>query len=343
MAPGAQDHPYSREAMSSESTVRELSRSATAARAALVAAATAALVGGIVLVIVLLRGHSAAHAPSAGARPARTPPSVLAPGFHGLALAGHVGDVLVGVGARTRGPVDVVVVPSDGIEARPADVRVRWRGRALSGSRAAPCGSACLRFPLRVLDGVTSELVVDVARPGKSRARIAVPVPARMPPSADALFREARSRMLGLRSLRMDETLGAGLSKPVVSTWYFEAPDRMSYSIAGGARAVVLGTRRWDDFGRGWVRSSSPRLQVPTFPWERARQTRFLGTTTLRGTRVHELAAWLPARSGDAPTWFVLSVAPDERVLRSRMLTTAHFMTDTYRDFGSVPRIRPPK
>jgi hypothetical protein len=140
----------------------------------------------------------------------------------------------------------------------------------------------------------------------------------------------------------MDETLGSGLSRPVVSSWSFQAPDRMSYSIVGGAKAVVAGTRRWDDFGSGWKRSSSPRLQVPTFPWEHARAARLLGTTTFGGARASEVAAWLPARDGSAPTWFLLDIARDGRVLRSRMLTTAHFMTDTYRDFGAVKPIRPP-
>lgn len=324
--------------MSSDSVLRDRSLPAPAVRAALVTLAIALLVGGIVVAIVLLRGDEGTSA----ARRTLTPPSVLGPHFQGLALAGHASDVLVGVGARSRGPVDVVVVPSDGTEVRAADVRVRWRGRTLAASRAISCGSSCFRFPLGVLDGSAAKLGVEVARPGTREAHVVLPVPARMPPSGDAVFRRARATMLRLRGLRMDETLGAGLSKPVVSSWYFQAPDRMSYAIVGGAKAVVIGTRRWDDFGKGWVRSSSPTLQVPTFPWERARQARFLGTATLQGTRVRRIAAWLPARAGDAPTWFVLSVAPGGRVLRSRMLTTAHFMTDTYRDFGSVPPIRPP-
>jgi hypothetical protein len=220
---------------------------------------------------------------------------------------------------------------------------VEWRGRLVPPSNASACGSACLRFSLPVLNGIASNLVVDVDRAGKSPTRVAVPLPGRMPASADAVFRRARRRMLGLQALGMDETLGSGLSKPVVSAWSFQAPDRMTYSIAGGAKAVVIGHRRWDDFGRRWQRSASPILHVPTFPWEQARQARFLGTATLGGTRARQVAVWLPARQGEAPTWFVLSVAADGRVLRSRMLTTAHFMTDTYRDFGSVPAIRPPR
>ena len=329
--------------MSSSGTIGDRRGPAPATRAALVAGGLAVLVGGIALAVVLLHSQSSAGTAARTARLPLTPPSVLTPGFRGLAVAGHAGDVLVGLGARRDGPVDVVVVPSVGAQVRPADVRVEWRGRALSGSDATACGSGCLRFPLKVLSGAGSRLVVEVSRAGKGTRRIAVPLPARMPETAAVDFRYARAKMLRLPALGMDETLGSGLSKPVVSTWSFAAPDRMSYSIVGGAKAVVIGTRRWDDFGTRWIRSSSPTLSVPTFPWEEARQARFLGTATLAGTRVREVAVWLPAQSGDAPTWFVLSIAPDDSVLRSRMLTTAHFMTDTYRDFGSVPPIRPPR
>lgn len=328
--------------MSSESALRDRSGPPPAARAVLVAAAIAVVVGGIVVAILLLRGGSAATTASSPAR-TLTPPSVLSPRFRGLALAGHAGDVLVGVGARRGGPVDVVVVPSDGSPVRPADVRVSWRGRVVSGTEATECGAGCLRFPLHVLGGIASSLVVDVGRAGKDAARVPLRLPAQMPASADEVFRKARAGMLELPALGMEETLGSGLSKPVVSSWSFQAPDRMSYSIAGGAKAVVIGTRRWDDFGNGWQESASPRLQVPTFPWKNARAARRLGTSTLGGAPVSEVAAWLPAQTGSAPAWFVLDVARDSRVLRSRMLTTAHFMTDTYRDFGSVSPIRPPR
>jgi hypothetical protein len=248
--------------------------------------------------------------------------------------------MLVGLGAHAGGPVDVVVVPSDEGSVAPDDVRVRLGRRLLSGTQAAACGERCLQFPLRVVAGKPTVLEVDVARPGKATVRVPVSLPARMPTRAEGLLRTARARMLRLRSLRMDETLGTGLSKPVVSRWWFQAPDRMRYAVAGGSRAVVVGTRRWDFFRRRWVRSSTSRLRIPAFPWEQARGARLLGRTRLERTPVRVLAAWIPGR--DFPTWFLLYVTRDDRVLRSRMLTTAHFMTDDYGGFDSVPTIRPP-
>lgn len=331
--------------MSTQGTFRDQSDAARFARAALVAAVAAALVAGAALSVVLLRGHSGSASTAADSSPARTltPPPVVSPGFTGLAVAGHAGDVLVGLGAYPGGPVDVVVVPSDEAPVRPTNVRVELRSRVFSGSDVTACGSRCLRFPLQVLTGRAATLVVDVARSGRPSERVSVRLPARMPARADALLRQARAHMLRLRALGMDETLGAGLSKPVVSRWSFQAPDRMRYSIRGGAKAVVIGTRRWDDFGRGWQRSSSPSLDLPTFPWQDARAARLLGSTSFGGTPVRVLAAWLPAMQGEAPIWFRLDVAPDGRVLRSKMLATAHFMTDTYRDLGAVPPITPPR
>jgi len=331
--------------MSSPSTLPTSREPGRAVRAALAAVLALAVIAGVVVAVVLTRGSSAqpVAAPAPPGRPALTPPSVVSQRFDGLALAGHRSDVLVGVGAYGGGPLDVVVVPSDESRIRAGDVRVDLRGRSLQGSTARSCGSGCFRFPLHVIAGRPASVDVEVARPGRAIVRIPLRLPARMPASADALFRRARRSMLGLRALGMDETLGAGLSKPVVSRWSFQAPDRMSYSIRGGAKAVVIGTRRWDDFGSGWRRSASPRLGVPTFPWVRARATRLLGSARLDGRRVQVVAALLPAASQEAPIWFELYVRPDGRVLRSRMLTTAHFMTDTYRAFGSVPTIQPPK
>jgi hypothetical protein len=300
--------------------------------AAAIATAVVVLIAGVALVTVLVRSRSSEATDRVS--------SVLTPAFAGLALAGHEQDVLVGLGARAGGPVDVVVVPSDESTVASEDIDVRLGRRSLSGTEAAACGERCLRFPLRVLAGKPTVLEVDVARAGKGTVRVPVGLPARMPARAEGSFRSARARMLRLRSLGMAETLGTGLSKPVVSRWWFQAPDRMRYAVAGGSRAVVVGTRRWDFFRRRWVRSSTSRLRIPAFPWEGARGARLLGRTRLGGTPVRVLAAWIPGR--DFPTWFLLYVTRDDRVLRSRMLTTAHFMTDDYGGFDAVPTIRPP-
>ena len=270
-------------------------------------------------------------------------PSVLSARFVGLPLAGHDHDVLVGIGARPGGPVDVVVIPSDGGEVRPDDVQVRLgqRARWISGSAAVSCGKRCLRYPLRALSGRRSVVDVVVSRPGKAEASVRLELPARLPSSAERLFRRARTRMRRLDSYAMDETLGSGLSKPLISRWSFQAPDRMRYVIAGGAKAVVIGNRRWDWLGGRWEQSASSTLRVPAFPWEQARGARFLGRAQLGRARVDVLAVLQPGVA--FPTWFELYVTREGRVLRTRMFTTGHFMVDTYRAFDAGVRVLPPK
>jgi hypothetical protein len=267
-------------------------------------------------------------------------PSVLSARFVGLPVAGHDRDVLVGLGARRGGPVDVVVIPSDESVVSPNGVTVRLGAKPESGTDAGSCGPRCLRFPLRVLVGSPSTLEVTVDRPGKPVARVCVGLPARIPPSAERLFHDARSRMLGLHSLRMNETLGAGLTPPVVSQWSFQAPDRLQYTIAGGGKAVVIGTRRWDWEGGKWTESETSRLRSPAYPWQGARGARVVGRGMVEGKPVRLVAALKPGV--DFPTWFLLYVAGDTRVLRSTMLTTGHFMVDTYNAFDSASPIQPP-
>src|SRR5262249_49512296 len=146
-----------------------------------------------------------------------------------------------------------------------------------SGSSATPCGARCLRFPLHVLAGAPSSFAVTVDRHGKPAATVRFSLPAKLPPLADRLYRTSRARMLALQSLGMHETLGSGLAAPVVSTWWFHAPDRMSYEIAGGSKAVVIGTRRWDWADGTWTRSTSTPLELPAYPWQSVTGGRLLG------------------------------------------------------------------
>jgi hypothetical protein len=288
----------------------------------------------------LTRAGSGASGSSAAGVEAGGPPSVLTSGFVGLPLAGHGHDVLVGIGARPRGPVDVVVITSDETPVAPGEVTLVRGASRTSGSAATSCGSRCLRFPLRVLAGAQSAFAVAVARPGKPKVTVRFALPARLPPRADRLYRKARARMLSLDSLTMHETLGSGLAAPVVSTWTFAAPDRMSYDIVGGSKAVVIGTRRWDRAGGKWTRSTSSRLRLPAYPWQVVRGARLLGSTRLAGRPVRVLAALKPGT--DFPTWFLLYVRASGDVARMRMSTTGHFMVDTYGALDSAPAIRPP-
>src|SRR5437867_1610972 len=261
----------------------------------------------------LSAGSGPEQASPSGATTSRGPASVLSRGFVGVALAEHDHDVLVGLGVRAGGPVDIVVVPSDESDLSPSEVRVRLAGELwTSGSSASSCGPRCLRFGLAVLAGRPSTIEVAVVRTKTPAARVDMQLPARLPPSAGPAFRRARTEMLRLRSLAMDETLGTGLSAPVVSHWTFEAPDRMRYAIEGGSQAVVIGTRRWDRDGGRWERTEATRLRVPAFPWQSAVGARLVGAGMLGGRPVRVLAVHKP--DAEFPTWFLLDVDNAGRV-----------------------------
>lgn len=154
-------------------------------------------------------------------------PSVLSKRLVGLPLAAHDRDVLVGIGARPGGPLDIVVIPSDESVVSPEEIKIRLGTTSVPSTAGVSCARRCLRFPLHVLLGRPAVLEVEVDRPVKPVVRVTLRLPSRLPPRADTLLRAARTRMLQLRSLNMEEMLGAGLSAPVLSRWTFQAPDRM--------------------------------------------------------------------------------------------------------------------
>jgi hypothetical protein len=271
---------------------------------------------------------------------ARAEPSVLTSAFVGLPLAGHDRDVLVGIGARPGGPVDVVTIPSDESVVPANGVALRVGSAAASGSKAASCGERCLRFPLRVLAGEVTSFAVTVERSGKPSVRVVFHLPAKPPPAGDHLFRTARARMFALTSLGLHESLGSGLTKPLVSTWSFQAPDRFRYTIVGGSKAIVVGSRRWDWADGRWTPSTITPIQVPAYPWQDLRRAYVVGRARVGGNPVRELALLKPGT--DFPTWFLVDVTDDGYVVRTTMTTTGHFMVDTYDAFDAASPIRPP-
>jgi len=262
--------------------------------------------------------------------------SVLAGGAGMLTLADRRGDLLVGLGVRPGGRTDVVVIPSDQRVLPPSAVETTVDGRP--ARRAGSCGKRCYRFATGALRGRPRTLVVGVTR-GPKRASVAFRLPARTPPPAPGLLARAHARMFALDRYRVDETLSSGAAA-VDTLWTFVAPNRMRYDIRDGDKAVVIGNRRWDFTDGRWSRSPPTPVSVPQYIWQTGRHPRLLGTTTVDGKRARVLSLY--SSGVEFPTWFVLDVGSDDRVLRARMLTTAHFMRDDYVDLNGDFRVTPP-
>lgn len=245
--------------------------------------------------------------------------------------ADRTGDVLVGLAAQPRGPVDVVVIPGDLGSVPATDV---W---ARPGNEApiypVSCGARCYRFALLALEGRQVRLNVFVR--GK---RVRFDLPARLPPRT-TLFRTAARRMAEVRTVRVHETLSSGKSG-IRARFELQAPDRLRYVTSSGQRAVVIGERRWDWIDGRWRPSSYQRIRQPAYMWEGARFPRLVGEATLRGRPVRVVSAFRPDRS--YPAWLRLYVTPEQRIVRAEMMAPAHFMVDRFSAFDAPLEIRPP-
>jgi hypothetical protein len=253
-----------------------------------------------------------------------------------LALAARSGDVLVGLSARPGSPIQLRVFGGSGL---PIDRTVSARAGGSSWRVLSPaCGPGCFRLGTRAFVGARTTLGVRVARTGRPTREVALSLPARLPPSAAHLLARAKRTMRALDTVRIDESLSSGVES-VRSSWTLVAPDRLRVVSSEGDGLVVVGRRRWDRSRNGrWRESATLRTSMPDYPWLDAVEPRLVGRGRLGGTPVRLVAAAAPAKSW----WFLLSIAPDARVLEMRMLAPAHFMVDRYRAFDEPAAVKPP-
>lgn len=206
----------------------------------------------------------------------------------------------------------------------------------VDGRRASPepCGRACSRFDVSVLDGRRHTVAVNV--PG--RATITFDLPASLPPSGAALFRAVERTMDSLRTYRYRERLSSGASG-VTAFFEAQAPDRLRFRTSTGSRTVIIGKSRWDFFEGRWERSPFPGLSTSSFMWDGAHNARILGQTRLGNRPVQVLSVF---DFDPVPAWFRLQVDSRGRVLGAEMLAPSHFMQHRYRDFNRPLEIEPP-
>jgi hypothetical protein len=215
------------------------------------------------------------------------------------------------------------------------DVTFENAGQTTSGRS---CGDGCYRA---VLPAEASPRAIDVVVEGAATVRWIVPLPAQWPPrAASDLVGGAGRAWRSLHSLAFDETLGSGLRNVVRSSWTAEAPDRLTYRIAGGSSAVVIGNRRWDKAaGQRWKQSSQSPLRQPIPPWVGVTDAYVVGKTTSEGRPALVVTFFDP----NVPAWFrVIVDRKTSRPLDLRMVATAHFMHDHLHSFNEAPAIRPP-
>jgi hypothetical protein len=245
-----------------------------------------------------------------------------------LALAKHRQDILVGVAAQPRGPVDVVALRAEGPLPGNA-VRIAVDGRPLE---AKSCGRGCSRVQAPVLDGRPSVVTVRA-----ESASVSFRLPPSLPVSGERVLDRARRTMGALRSFRFTERLSSGQGV-VVTRLNVQAPDRLSLRTNSGYRSVIIGHTRWDFLDGRWQRAPFPGLAVrEVLMWYDARDPRIV--RRLPNGDVELTAYGLKP----VPAWFRLTVEPSGRVVQAEMTAPSHFMLHRYSGFDRGPTIRPPQ
>jgi copper transport protein len=243
----------------------------------------------------------------------------LLPPRNAVVLAQEDGDNGVTLAAT---PNRIVVTVFDG-----EGLGVDGLGVSVAGTQAARCGPGCYATQTRVRGRVA--VVVD--------GRVHVFDLSRVAPDATALMARASGVFHSLRSVSYVERLASSVRNRIVSTFTLEAPDRVEYTIRGGAAGIVIGTSRWDRTDGRWVPSSSTLLPQPTPIWG----TPITNAHVLARTRAVVTVSFINRR---VPAWFLVRF--DARTLRPRsleMTATAHFMHHVYRAFNAPRRIFPPR
>ena len=201
---------------------------------------------------------------------------------------------------------------------------------------ATPCGDGCY---LATIASPSAPKAVGVRVSGMKPTPVTwrVAMPKRWPPpDASQLVARAAHAIRSLRTLTVDDSLASGLGKTLYTHWMMAAPNRLTYQIANGPSAVIIGKNRWDKVpGQKWVKSP----QAPIHP---------LNPFWVSWTNAHVLnetpTSWhVTFFDPKTPGWYELTVAKSSlRPLTMRMQAAAHFMTQHYSRFNAPVKITPP-
>jgi len=242
-------------------------------------------------------------------------------------------DVLaLGVVPGRRLSLQASVVGGQGEGVEGLNVSFRVGSEVVAGQS---CGPGCYRASTSPT-GAPAEVVVKVIRPGGTttwNVRMPRPWP---PPDASALVERATRAYRSLRTFVIHDRLASGPKYAARTVWTIVAPDRLTYQVANGPAAVIIGNRRWDKLpGAGWQESEQTPIQQPTPFW-----TSWTDAHVLEATRSAWRVSFFDAK---AHAWFELVISKRSLLtLETRMNTTAHFMHEVFGRFNEPMKITPP-
>jgi len=316
--------------------------------------ALAAGAGGIVVALLLLRsvpapvgstpplttGPAAAAQPAVadGRIPTPTDPGFPSPPEGATVLAREAGTRALGlalVPGAGRSLVRVSVLSAVGPGATGLHVSVRFAGGASIALTA--CGAGCYQASVPS-HAVKPHLAVRLG---------SVAYPFTLPTSLNlrdgtAILAHATSVWKGLKTLVWHERLAASPTDALHTVYRSVAPDELSYTIAGGSAAVIIGHERWDRATPAghWVRSTQdPAIRQPLPFWVSGTDVRVLGSATVAGQDVWVVSFFDP----ETPGWFEVRISKRTyRTLELSMIAVAHFMHHLYGPFDAPFHLDPP-
>lgn len=304
----------------------------TEAVIALVVVAAAAALAAFPVIPREAREAAAEQPPTLSRRPSALPRS------GDVTMGGRAGTVMVGISVHPGRPGRNAVTAYLASPAhRSTSARLRVGQQTVSMSS---CGRLCRTA---TVDLAGHDLVrVEVAGHGTASYHL----PGLPSPSAAALVRAVNRRMGQLRSYRERQLL-AGIR----TEYRYRVPHRLfvrTWFGDGAQDTLWIGRRlyRRDGPGARWRLSSRGDLApVPYFPWqpfEPLVDAHVVGHAAVGGTPVRVVSVFDGHGRDPDPVWFTWYVDSGDRVLRSQMWATNHFMNDRYTRFDEavhLPRL----
>jgi hypothetical protein len=308
--------------------------------------AFAAGIGAVVTAVLLAHstlstaGSSAPGPQAAPSTPVAAEPSFPGPPAGALVLAREDRDLAVGLAVSRRAGRLALQASVIGQEQPAQGLSVSFRLGGGAPVPARPCGAGCYRA-LAGSGSSPRRLDIAIRGPGRPDSTVSFPLPASLPaPPAAALVHRAETAWRALRTLVDHDRLSSGPGNTIYTLWRFRAPYRLTYRIANGPEAVVIGARRWDKLpGHAWQTSEQDPIRQPIPLWEAVSNAHLLGSGTLRGRPVWQLSFFDP----QIHAWFMIWVDKETaHTLQLRMVAQAHFMHQIYGPFDRPLRIVPP-
>jgi cation-transporting ATPase V/Cu+-exporting ATPase len=237
------------------------------------------------------------------------------------------------------------------VEVRTLNVYAKSTAAPISlpaATRVGTCGVGCQDVSL---PGSATTLVVRASIGGKSYS---TSLPIDFVAGADGRASEIMRRVDATQSRApgaiVRQVLASSPQEVGVTNLQIASPDRFAYEEKGTGTdsTVVIGTREWDSAGAsGWKLGSygpTPFSASSYLDWWKpyTKQARLIDMYHRGGTEFADVAA-LAELPEIGPVWFRYHIdLTTQRVERLRMITLAHFMTQTWGSFNDAPSITPP-